>query len=87
MIKIERRHTALRGRHVAIILDEEAFDGLAAAVQVAYDDPDSVPAGYRETGAALWDAFYAAQDRVPTADEAPADADRPPGTSGSWGEA
>lgn len=66
MIRIERRHTALRGRHVVITLDEEAYDGLAAAVQVAYDDPESVPPGYAEMGAALWQAFYDAQEVRPT---------------------
>jgi hypothetical protein len=58
LIRIRRRNTAGLGQHVVITLDEEAYDALAAAVQVAYDDPESVPPGYAEMGAALWDAFY-----------------------------
>lgn len=80
MIQIEHRHTAGLGRHVRITLSEAELDALAAAVQVAYDDPASTPDEYVVAASELWDAF------VPADPGNHVDADRPPGTSGSWGE-
>ena len=84
LIDITHAHTASRGRHVQIALDEDTFAALQAAVEVAYDDPESVPADFADAGAALWEAF--ACGRADDPGNHP-DAGRPPGTSGSWGEA
>lgn len=59
LITIDRRNTAARGPHVQIRLDDDLYAALAAAVEVAYDDPESTPPEYQAAAAELWKAFHA----------------------------
>lgn len=40
-----------------VVFSEGEFEALGAAVEVAFDDPESVPEEYREAGQALREAF------------------------------
>lgn len=57
MIDIRRRHTAARGREVILTMSADVYDALAAAVQVAFDDPESTPAEYAAAATELWRAM------------------------------
>jgi hypothetical protein len=58
-VNVHRKHTAGRGHYVSIDLSDDAYRALVAAVEVAFDDIDSIPAGYADAAAALWHELVA----------------------------
>jgi len=51
--------TADEGATVIVEMDQANFRALAAAVEVAFDDPLSVPAEFADSAAELWEFFGA----------------------------
>lgn len=50
---------------VAVIaVSPDVFDALRTAVEVAFDDPESIPDAYKEQAAELWEAFHAGRSEV-----------------------
>jgi hypothetical protein len=52
-----RRLTARQGNIVRLDVSEDVASALWAAIQVAFDDPDSIPAEYADAADALIHAF------------------------------
>lgn len=44
---------------IMVVIDAKTWDALAAAVEVAYDDPESTPTEYAEAAKELWEFFHA----------------------------
>lgn len=61
MLQIERRHTAGMGHHMRLTMSDDVFDALDAAVQVAFDDPESVPDEFKDVAAKVWREFALAR--------------------------
>jgi hypothetical protein len=59
MIHIRRRHTAGRGREVILTISDDVYDVLVVAVEVAFDDPEAVPAEFAGAADELWQAVAA----------------------------
>lgn len=51
--------TADEGATVIVEMDQHVFRALGAAVQVAFEDKDSVPNEYHEAADELWQFFMA----------------------------
>lgn len=62
MIKIlapQTRDEVDAGASIVLEMDREAMLGIRAAVEIAYDDADSVPAEFKDVASELWQFFAA----------------------------
>jgi hypothetical protein len=58
-VHVHRKNTARIGRHISIDLSDDAYRALVAAIEVAFDDRDSIPPGYADAADALWHELVA----------------------------
>jgi hypothetical protein len=58
-VHVKELHTAAHGKHVRIDLSHDVYRALVAAVNVAFEDVDTIPAEYADGANALWQSLVA----------------------------